>query len=237
MFAGMKDLRIHYKNTDTLVPYARNAKHHPQSQVDELCLLIKEFGFVNPVLVDQAGEIIAGHGRVLAAQQLGMEKVPCVVLNHLTEDQRKALRLADNKVSSKSTWNIQHIADELNALNLSGFELHLTSFSDSEINSLISDADSIIPDEFLEPAPRIEAPVVEREPVSKPPPKEVSGELERIEPTPRPKATDDDYSNFELVMLHPNKVKLVELLARIKEQQQLDKVEDAMMVLVNSWEG
>jgi hypothetical protein len=230
----MKDLRIHYKSTDELTPYVRNAKHHPQSQVDELCLLIKEFGFVNPVLIDQAGEIIAGHGRVLAAKQLGMEKVPCVVLNHLTEDQRKALRLADNKVSSKSTWNIQNIADELNALNLSGFELHLTAFSDGEIDSLISAADSILPDEFDEPAPRIDAPVVEREPVSKPPPKEVSGELERVEP--RPKATDDSYSNFELVMLHPNKVRLVELLARIKEEHHLDKVEEAIMLLCDSWE-
>lgn len=230
----MKDLRIHYKRVEELTPYVRNAKEHPQSQIDELCGLIREFGFVNPIIVDQTGELIAGHGRLLAAKQMGMEKVPCVVVNHLTEDQRKALRLADNKVSTKSTWNFKNIADEVNALNLAGFDLHLTAFNQSELDSLISEADDIIPDDFSEPAPRIEHPQVPSEPVSKAPPQEVSGELERVEP--RPRATDDEYSNFELVMLHKNKVQLVELLARIKEQRQLDKVEDAIMILVNSWE-
>ena len=214
----------------------RNAKEHPQSQIDELVELIKNFGFVNPILIDQANEIIAGHGRLLAAKQIGMQKVPCVVLNHLTDDQRKALRLADNKVSAKSTWNYQNLSDELNALRISDFDLSLTAFSDDEINSFINDANSIIPDDFgeIEPTPRIQAPIVEHTPQSKPAPTEVSGELQRVEPT-RPRATDDDYSNFELVMLHPNKVRLMETLARIKEQHGLDKIEDAMMMLVDKW--
>jgi hypothetical protein len=236
MFGGMKDLRIQYKNTDSLVPYVRNAKDHPQHQIDELVSLIKQFGFVNPLIIDQAHEIIAGHGRLLAAKQMGMEKVPCVIINHLTEDQRKALRLADNKVSSKSTWNWKNLSDELNALKISDFDLAFTAFEQSELDALIDSASAIIPDiEELEHAPRIPHEAVPHDPASKPPPKEVSGELTRMD-SPRPKATDDEYSNFELVMLHPNKVRLVELLARIKERNGLEKVEEAMMLLVDSWE-
>lgn len=114
--------------TGKLIPYARNAKQHSPEQVQKIADSIREFGFLNPVLVDQDNNIIAGHGRVLAAQQLGLEKVPCVYIEGLTDEQRRAYILADNRLSELGTWDMDLVNDELQDLVGEGFDVGLTGF-------------------------------------------------------------------------------------------------------------
>lgn len=119
-----------------LAPYARNARTHSDEQVAQIAASIREFGFTNPVLVDDAGGIVAGHGRVMAARMLGLPTVPCIVLAGLTEAQRRAYVLADNKIALNAGWDEALLRQELDALLAEGFDLALTGFSDSEIAAL-----------------------------------------------------------------------------------------------------
>jgi len=118
---------IEHITTDSLVPYARNAKKHDPSQVGSIAASIKEFGFNNPVLIDKDNGIIAGHGRVLAAQKLGLESVPCLRLSHLTDNQKRAYILADNRLAEMGGgWDaaMLHLEmDEVNFDTLGGFSL------------------------------------------------------------------------------------------------------------------
>jgi ParB-like chromosome segregation protein Spo0J len=108
-------MKIENIKTESLVPYARNAKTHPPAQVARIAGSIKEFGFCNPVLVDKDNGIIAGHGRVLAAQKLGLAEVPCIRLGHLTDAQRRAYILADNRLSESdgAGWDMEMLKLEL----------------------------------------------------------------------------------------------------------------------------
>src|SRR3989337_2032696 len=119
---------IELVDIEALVPYARNSRMHSDAQVEQVAASIKEFGFTNPVLIDGDGGIIGGHGRVLAARKLGMVEVPCIRLGHLTEAQRRAYVIADNKLALNSGWNEELLAAELHALNGEGFDLSLTGF-------------------------------------------------------------------------------------------------------------
>lgn len=123
-----------------LVPYARNARTHSREQVDQIVASIREFGWTNPELVDAAGGIVAGHGRVLAAQRMGMAEVPCLVLDDLTDAQRRAYVLADNRLALNAGWDEQMLARELAALDESDFELSLTGFAQAEIDRLTAAA-------------------------------------------------------------------------------------------------
>lgn len=109
-------------------PYERNAKIHGQEQIDKLKESIKEFGFVNPCLIDRDYNLIAGHGRVMAAEQLGMESVPCVFIEGLTDEQRRAYILADNKLAELAEWDSAMLASELAELEQAGFDISLTGF-------------------------------------------------------------------------------------------------------------
>lgn len=106
-----------------VLPYVGNAKEHPDLQISQLATSIKQFGFVNPVLVDAAGVLIAGHGRILAANKLGMKKVPAIKLGYLSEAEAKALRLADNVIPSRGTWNADLVELELASLKTMNFDL------------------------------------------------------------------------------------------------------------------
>ena len=128
--------QIEYLAVDTLVPYARNSRTHSEDQVAQIAASIKEFGFTNPVLVDGEGGIIAGHGRVIAARKLSMDTVPCIRLNYLTEDQKRAYVIADNKLALNAGWDDELLRVELDALEEAGFDLGLTGFSDDEIDAL-----------------------------------------------------------------------------------------------------
>lgn len=127
------NLKIVMKPTDSLVPYARNARTHSPEQVGQIAASIKEFGFCNPVLIDAEGGIIAGHGRVLAAQKLGRADVPTITLGHLTETQRRAYILADNKLALNAGWDEEMLKIELEGLKTEGFDLALTGFDSHEV--------------------------------------------------------------------------------------------------------
>ena len=133
------ELQIIYKKTADLLPYARNARTHNDSQVAQLAASIKEFGFNNPVAVDVDGMILCGHGRVMAAKKLGLEEVPTVCLSHLSPTQVKAYILADNKLALNAGWDADLLKIELEDLKESDFDLNLTGFTDDELNSILID--------------------------------------------------------------------------------------------------
>lgn len=122
--------------TESLVPYARNARTHSEAQVQQIAGSINEYGFTNPVLIDADNGIVAGHGRVLAAQTLGLGKVPCIRLAHLTDAQRRAYVLADNKLALNAGWDDALLAVEFADLAAMGFDLTLTGFTMGEIEVL-----------------------------------------------------------------------------------------------------
>jgi DNA modification methylase len=146
--------RIEIWLINRLVPYAKNARTHSPEQVAQIAASIVEFGFVNPILVDTNNGIIAGHGRLLAARQLGLAEVPVVVLDHLTETQRRAYILADNRLAMNAGWDEKALAAELGDLARAGVELTLIGFSDEELEALLDDGgepDQDVAEEIPEP--------------------------------------------------------------------------------------
>lgn len=127
--------------TERLVPYARNARTHSQHQIAQIAASIAEFGFTNPILIGDDDVIIAGHGRLFAAQRLGMADVPVIVLSHLSEAQRRALVIADNKIAENAGWDEELLRQELAALQAEGFELEIVGFSDDELQELLGGLD------------------------------------------------------------------------------------------------
>ena len=123
-------------STDELIPYARNSRIHSPEQVAQIAASIKEFGFLNPIIVDGTKGIIAGHGRVMAAQKLGIEQLPCIEAGHLTEAQRKAHIIADNKLALNAGLDNDLLKIELDELAAMGFDVTLTGFDLDEIDLL-----------------------------------------------------------------------------------------------------
>jgi DNA modification methylase len=134
---------IENRRLDALIPYARNARTHSDEQVAQIAASIREFGFTNPVLIDENGGIIAGHGRVMAARKLGMAEVPCIRLSHLTEAQRRAYIIADNKLALNAGWDEQLLAIEIEDLKAMDFNIDLLGFAEDELNDLLSMADAV----------------------------------------------------------------------------------------------
>ena len=123
-------------SVDKLIPYANNARTHSDEQVAQIAASIREFGFNNPVLIAEDDTIIAGHGRVMAARKLNLSEVPCLRLSHLTETQRKAYILADNKLALNAGWENNLLSLELTELADSGFDITLTGFTQEEMDAL-----------------------------------------------------------------------------------------------------
>lgn len=113
---------------DLLIPYARNSRTHSDEQVAQIAASIREFGFTNPVLIDGEDGIIAGHGRVLGARKLGLDSVPCVRLDHLTETQKRAYIIADNKLALNAGWDNELLQLELADLHEADFDMDLLGF-------------------------------------------------------------------------------------------------------------
>lgn len=126
---------------EAMIPYARNSRTHSDEQVAQIAASIREFGFANPVLIDEEGSIVAGHGRVMAARKLGMLEIPCIRLEGLTETQRRAYVIADNKLALNAGWDDEMLAVEIAALEADNFDLSLIGFSDEELNALSAEAD------------------------------------------------------------------------------------------------
>lgn len=129
--------KIDYLLVNTLIPYANNSRTHDDAQVAQLAASIKEFGFRNPILVDGVG-IIAGHGRLLAARKLGLEKVPTIDCSDMTETQKKAYIIADNKLALNSGWDTNLLSLELEQLDADGFNLELLGFDSKELDELLA---------------------------------------------------------------------------------------------------
>lgn len=123
----------------TLIPYARNARTHSEAQVAQIAASIREFGFNNPVLIDADNGIIAGHGRVLAAHKLGLDKAPCLRLGHLTETQKRAYIIADNRLAELSGWDTELLALEIEDLRLEDVDLDLIGFDAGSLEALFED--------------------------------------------------------------------------------------------------
>ena len=124
----------------SLVPYARNSRTHSDAQVAKIAASIREFGFLNPIIIDADNGIIAGHGRVMAAQKLGLANVPVIEASHLTEAQKRAYVLADNRLALDAGWDNDLLKIELQDLQAEGFDLSLTGFNVDEIGNFLADA-------------------------------------------------------------------------------------------------
>jgi ParB-like chromosome segregation protein Spo0J len=132
----MPDAQLKYELTDieSLVPYVRNARVHTDAHIAQIAGSIREFGFNIPVLIDSKRNIIAGHGRVMAARKLGMTEIPVVIADHLTDSQRRAFILADNKIHDNSTFDYETLQLEIDELKEAGFELKLAGFEEFELD-------------------------------------------------------------------------------------------------------
>ena len=128
---------LHHKKTSNLIPYVNNSRTHSDEQINQVAASIKEFGFTNPVLIDEQDMLIAGHGRIMAAKKLGLDEVPCLVLSGLTEAQKKAYVIADNKLALNAGWDDELLRVELEGLDELGFDLDLLGFSDDELSMLL----------------------------------------------------------------------------------------------------
>ena len=131
-------MKIESLPIERLIPYARNSRTHSDAQVAQVAASIREFGFTNPVLIDGADGIIAGHGRVMAARKLGLDKVPCIRLAHLSETQKRAYIIADNKLALNSGWDEEMLALELAELREVDFDLDLTGFDGDAIEAFLN---------------------------------------------------------------------------------------------------
>ena len=146
-------MEIIYKKVDELIPYVNNARTHSKEQVNQICASINEYGFTNPILIDEKGMIIAGHGRLMASKQLEMEEVPCIELKGLTEAQKKAYIIADNKMALNAGWDEELLKLELENLKELDFDLDLTGFDTSELDAILDselEEQEIIEDEVPE---------------------------------------------------------------------------------------
>lgn len=130
-------LKIKYCNTADLIPYVNNSRTHSETQIQQVASSIKEFGFTNPILVDDDNGIIAGHGRLLAAQMLDLDKVPTILLSGLTDVQKKAYVIADNKLALNSGWDNELLKLELLDLQEAEFDLDVVGFEESELLNIM----------------------------------------------------------------------------------------------------
>jgi ParB-like chromosome segregation protein Spo0J len=125
--------------TADLIPYARNSRTHSDAQIAKIASSIREFGFINPVVTDGKNGIVAGHGRVMAANKLGLKEIPCVEASHLTEAQKRAYVIADNRMALDAAWDNDLLKIELQDLDAKGFDLALTGFDIGELTALFDE--------------------------------------------------------------------------------------------------
>ena len=130
-------MQIEQLSVKKLLPYARNSRTHSEDQIGQIASSIKEFGFTNPILIDKDNQIIAGHGRLMGANRLQMKEVPCIRLSHLTESQKRAYVIADNKLALNAGWDEELLALEIKDLQELDFDVSLLGFSDDELNGIL----------------------------------------------------------------------------------------------------
>ncbi len=143
-----KTTQYYLADVKDLIPYARNARTHSEEQVAQIAASIKEFGFLSPIIISKDNTILCGHGRFYAAMKLGLEKVPCIKEEYLTETQRRAYILADNKLSLNAGWDNEMLTVELAELQGADFDLSLTGFDGKELSKLFDDGTDVEDDDF-----------------------------------------------------------------------------------------
>lgn len=231
-------LKIEYLPVELLKEYAGNARIHTPHQVEQIQKSIAQFGFNVPLLIRPDNTLVAGHGRLIAAKSLGIDKVPCIRIEHLTDEQAKAFTLADNKIALNASWDFEKLSAELNDLVETNFDIGLIGFDESELDNLLAESCSILPEvqwskDALAPVPTsqplrqesdLQAPTVQEEASMRP------------EEEAKPSASHDKYSNFEMLMIHANKVELVEVLSSVRSMMGFPKLEDALMHIVRSYQ-
>ncbi|EPD1089088.1 ParB/Srx family N-terminal domain-containing protein [Escherichia coli] len=156
-------LKIEYLPVGKLLRYAKNSRTHSDEQVEQLVNSIREFGFTNPVLIDEKNELIAGHGRLAAAEILEMDKVPAIRLSNLSEKQKKAYRIADNKLALNAGWDMQLLAEEVKELMDDDFDIDLLGFNDAELDEMLSDEQSQEEDDNSSPVVQIKYLAIDKE--------------------------------------------------------------------------
>ncbi len=206
--AAKKKHKLVDKKVNDLIPYVNNSRLHDEEQIIQICSSIKEFGFTNPVLIDEENGIIAGHGRLMAAKKLELKTVPCIVLVGLSEAQKKAYVIADNSIALNSSWDMDKLTLEMESLKTEDFDLDLLGF-DENFFQVSTDEFFDVPD-----APKAS---------------------DDDDPDRERRRTDEGYSAFELVMLHENKLRLIEVINEIKNDLSITATEDALMVLVDRY--
>lgn len=144
-------INVEQRTVAALVPFARNSRTHFDEQVAQIAASIREFGWTNPILVDGENGIIAGHGRLMAARKLGMEQVPVIVLDHLTDAQKRALIIADNKLALNAGWDMDLLSSEIEGLGEEGFDLSLLGFNEDELAALLAEKTEGLTDEDAVP--------------------------------------------------------------------------------------
>jgi ParB-like chromosome segregation protein Spo0J len=142
--------KIEKREIEKLIPYARNSRTHSDAQVAQIAASIKEWGWTMPVLIDEDGGIIAGHGRVLAARSLGHESVPVVVAKGWSDAKKRAYVIADNKLASNAGWDFEMLASEIEELNSDSYELDLIGFNAEEMDKIINPIIEKPPEDFNE---------------------------------------------------------------------------------------
>ncbi|MFU0550271.1 MULTISPECIES: site-specific DNA-methyltransferase [Gardnerella] len=152
-----KEMQYYLADVSELIPYVRNARTHSEAQVSQIAASIREFGFLSPILVAEDNTILAGHGRLAAALKLGLKKVPCVKENHLTETQKRAYIIADNKLSLNAGWDSELLAVELSELEGADFNLDLLGFDEAELSNIF-DADKDVSDDDFDVEKELEEP-------------------------------------------------------------------------------
>ncbi|APW18517.1 site-specific DNA-methyltransferase [Gardnerella swidsinskii] len=152
-----KEMQYYLADVSELIPYVRNARTHSEAQVSQIAASIREFGFLSPILVAEDNTILAGHGRLAAALKLGLKKVPCVKENHLTETQKRAYIIADNKLSLNAGWDNELLAVELSELEGADFNLDLLGFDEAELSSIF-DADKDVNEDDFDVEKELEEP-------------------------------------------------------------------------------
>jgi ParB-like chromosome segregation protein Spo0J len=138
-------MQIEQLKVGDLIPYVNNSRTHSDEQVMQVASSIKEFGFTNPILIDDDGGIIAGHGRLMAAKKLGLDEVPCIRLGHLSEAQRKAYVIADNQLALNSGWDLDSLRVEIERLDELDFDMGLLGF-DADVITKLLDIEAELPE-------------------------------------------------------------------------------------------
>lgn len=139
-------MKIEQIKVDELKPYPQNARTHSNKQIQQIKESIIEFGFTNPILIDKNNEVIAGHGRLESAKQLKMQDVPCIRLGYLTETQKKAYVLADNKLALNADWNIDLLSEEIQNLVAEDFNIDVIGFDEAELQELLNEIEDVLPE-------------------------------------------------------------------------------------------